>query len=69
MSCYLYEIEFSALKGVGPDPVVCTIPITIDDVEPDVPESIVRDWAIHEAKTEMRRRGFSRFTLREVFTA
>jgi hypothetical protein len=69
MACYLYEIEFGALRGCGPGMVTVTIPIGIDDVEDDTPELIVRDWAIKDAKAEMRQRGYERFTLREVHTA
>lgn len=69
MACYLYDIEFAALRGLGPQEMIVTIPIGIDDVEEDVPEPIVRDWAINDARTEMRRRGYERFTLREVYAA
>jgi hypothetical protein len=69
MACYLYDIEFAALKGLGPDEIVVTVPIGMDDIEDFEPEPVVRDWAIRDAQAEMRRRGYTRFTLREVYQA
>jgi hypothetical protein len=62
MACYLYHIEFGALRGLGPAEVVVTIPIGLDDIEDFEPEPIVRDMAVADAKAEMiYRKGYPRF--------
>lgn len=66
---YEYQVEFAAMKGLGPDVIVVSIPVAFDDIPPDEPEPIVRDWAINDARAEMRRRGYTRFTLRDVLAA
>jgi len=66
---YQYELEFSAMKGLGPEMITVVITIVFDDVAEDVPESVVKDWAINDAKQEMKARGFKNFTLIEVYNS
>lgn len=53
---YQYEVEFRVRKGLGPEFVTKMVPVAYDDVDPDVPEYIVKEWAVKEAKQYLRDR-------------
>ena len=61
-----FQIEFGALRGLGPDEMVKTIPVGLDDIEDGTPEPFIRDMAIAEGKQTMRALGFERFWVREI---
>ena len=54
--CYQYEVEFLFRKGLGPDFVTKLVPIAYDDVDAEVPEATVKQWAINEAREYLRSR-------------
>lgn len=51
---YQYEVEFSVRKGLGPDFVPKLVPIAYDDVDPEVPEYVVKEWAKKDAEHYLR---------------
>lgn len=48
--CYQYNVEFSVRKGLGPDWVQKFVFTAYDDVDADVPEYVVKQWAKHDAE-------------------
>lgn len=67
---YEYNIEFGAIRGLGPGEIIKTIYVGLDDIDPNEydgdPEPIVRDIAVAQAMQEMRDKGFTRFWVREI---
>lgn len=55
MAMYQYEVEFRVRKGAGPDFFTKFVPVAFDDVDPEVPEYIVKEWAKAEAESELRK--------------
>lgn len=48
--CYNFIVEFQVRKGLGPDFVRKEVSIGYDDVDLDVPEYRVKEWAKKDAE-------------------
>lgn len=57
MATYYYTVEFSIMKGLGPDWVPKLVDVVFDDVEDDTPEYVVKQWAKDYAEGILRRPG------------
>lgn len=62
-----FAIEFSVMKGLGPDWVVKTVGVGIDDLEAELDESQIRDVAIADAREQLRRSGITRYQFRTLY--
>ena len=55
--CYNFIVEFEVMKGLGPDFVTKLVDVGYDDVDADVPEYVVREWAKKDAEAHLKRLG------------
>lgn len=53
---YAYNVEFRVRKGLGPEYVTIIVPVAYDDVDPEVPEYKVKEWAKKDAEAYLRER-------------
>lgn len=63
---YQFEVEFSVRKGLGPGYYIKFVSIGYDDVEPDVPESVVKDWAKADAERYLKTHDCPAFIYRGI---
>lgn len=54
---YNFVVEFSIMKGLGPDWVPRLFEVCYDDVDDDVPEYVVKQWAKDYAEGILKRPG------------
>lgn len=57
MAMYFYIVEFSVMKGLGPDWVTKIVDVAYDDVDGDVPEYVIKEWAKKDAEAHLKRPG------------
>ena len=67
--CYQYNVEFLVRKGLGPDWVTKIVFQAYDDVDPDVAEYIVKQWAIADAKQYLKDHDCPAFVFIEIYNA
>lgn len=66
---YNYNVEFRVRKGLGPLFETKLIPVEYDDVDNDVPESTVKQWAIKDAEDYLTSRDCHVFMFIDIHSA
>ena len=50
-----FTVEFSMRRGRGPDTSIKNVFVGLDDLEPEMSEEAIREYAVAEAEAELRR--------------
>lgn len=66
---YNFVVEFQARKGLGPEFTRKLVPICYDDIDPCVPEYIVKDWAKKDAEEYLTERDWHTLVFVEIYLA
>ena len=52
--CYQYNVEFLVRKGLGAEWVEKLVFVEYDDVDANIPEHVVINWAKHDAEVWLK---------------
>jgi len=66
---YQYNVEFRVRRGLGPLFETKLIPIGYDDVDRDIPESTVKEWAKKDAENYLISRDYHVFIFIDIHSA
>jgi len=65
----LREVSCRVMKGMGPDWTDKTVTVFMDDVDNSATETEIRELVLWDAKCQLERAGFVKYTIKDINSA